>query len=160
MKKILSILLALFSSTSLIAGDIWVSPQGNDQQEGSKDAPLRTIQQAVKQAREWRRLHDPRMNGGIRIMLQQGVYPQEKTLFFRPEDSGTENSPTIIQAAEGVEAVISGGISIKGWTKAANNLWVADAPILGNRHLEFRQLWINGKRRNEPLNFQMVLWNG
>ncbi len=153
MKKILSILLAIFNSTSLIAGDIWVSPQGNDQQEGSKDAPLRTIQQAVKQAREWRRLHDPRINRGIRIMLQQGVYPQEKTLFFRPEDSGTENSPTIIQAAEGAEAVISGGISIKGWTKAANNLWVADAPILGNRHLEFRQLWINGKKAQRASQF-------
>ena len=115
MKRICSILLAVLGSTSLIAGDIWVSPQGNDLQEGTKEAPLKTVQQAVKQAREWRRLNDSRVKDGIHIILQQGTYPQEKTLFFRPEDSGTESSPTTIQAAEGEEVIISGGIPVIGW---------------------------------------------
>ena len=83
MKRICSILLAVLGSTSLIAGDIWVSPQGNDLQEGTKEAPLKTVQQAVKQAREWRRLNDSRAKDRIHIILQQGTYPQEKTLFFR-----------------------------------------------------------------------------
>ncbi len=154
MKRICSILLAVLGSTSLVAGDIWVSPQGNDLQEGTKEAPLKTVQQAVKQAREWRRLSDSRVKDGIHIILQQGTYPQEKTLFFRPEDSGTESSPTTIQAAEGEEVIISGGIPVIGWKKTDTNLWVADAPLVGNRHLEFRQLWVNGKKAQRASQFE------
>ena len=136
------------------AGEIWVSPSGDDANNGTKGAPLGSVSQALKQAREWRRLSDPRIAGGIHLILEEGVYVLDKTLFVRPEDSGTEDSPTFIEA-KGTGAVLSGGRKVTGWEKvvkdipglpavAEGNVWVADAPMNGNRNLEFRQMWVNG----------------
>ena len=64
-------MLALCLSCSSVAqaGDIWVSPAGNDNHSGTREDPLRTVAQAVKQAREWRRLRMPEAEGGICIHL-------------------------------------------------------------------------------------------
>lgn len=135
-------------------GEIWVSPTGQDTNPGTAVDPLRTVAQALKQAREWRRLSDPRIKGGIHIKLRDGVYIQEKTLFFRPEDSGTADSPTWIEAVPNEYAVISGGIRVNNWellsedveglpVQAKGKVWRAKAPLLGNRHVESRQLWVN-----------------
>lgn len=78
----------------LTAGDIYVSPYGNDKAAGTRQSPLQTLEQAIKQAREWRRLQSPETTGGINILLEEGIYPQYKSLFIRPEDSGTTDSPT------------------------------------------------------------------
>ena len=40
---------------------------------------------------------------------------------------------------------MSGGISIKGWKKQGK-VWVADVPAFNGRPLDFRQLWVNGKK--------------
>lgn len=76
----------------LTAGDIYVSPYGNDKAAGTRQSPLQTLEQAIKQAREWRRLQSPETTGGINILLEEGIYPQYKSLFIRPEDSGTTDS--------------------------------------------------------------------
>lgn len=46
----------------LTAGDIYVSPYGNDNAAGTRQSPLQTLEQAIKQAREWRRLQSPETN--------------------------------------------------------------------------------------------------
>ena len=62
----------------LTAGDIYVSPYGNDNAAGTRQSPLQTLEQAIKQAREWRRLQSPETTGGINILLEEGIYPQYK----------------------------------------------------------------------------------
>ena len=56
-----------------------------------------SIHDALRQAREWRRTHDPRCEGGITISLQEGRYYMSEPLFLRPEDSGTKESPLVIR---------------------------------------------------------------
>lgn len=93
------------------------------------------IEQALQQAREERRLNGTE---DICIRLQPGTYRLNQTIIVRPEDSGTRI------VADG-KAVISGGVKISGWKKQGN-LYVADVPEFNGRPLEFRQLWINGKK--------------
>ena len=96
----ISIIALLCTVNFAFAGEIWVSVTGNDKHAGTREMPLRTVAQALKQAREWRRLSDPAVERGINIRLERGIYPQDEILFLRPEDSGTEDSPTVIEAVE------------------------------------------------------------
>ncbi len=141
--KIACSLLAI--SSTLMAGDIWVSPKGNDFNDGTKQSPKATLTSALRQAREWRRTGDDRVQGGITIYMEGGTYALHEPVFIRPEDSGTEKSPTVICSISGEEVILSGGVRIRNWKKQGK-LWVADVPTFNGRPLDFRQLWIDGKK--------------
>lgn len=141
--KIACSLLAI--SSTLMAGDIWVSPKGNDFNDGTKQSPKATLTSALRQAREWRRTGDNRIQDGITIYMEGGTYALHEPVFIRPEDSGTEKSPTVIRSVSGEEAILSGGVRIRNWKKQGK-LWVADVPTFNGRPLDFRQLWIDGKK--------------
>ena len=104
-----------------------------------------TLTSALRQAREWRRTEDNRIQGGITIYMEGGTYAFHEPVFIRPEDSGTKESPTIIRSVGDEKVILSGGISIKGWKKQGK-VWVADVPAFNGRPLDFRQLWVNGKK--------------
>ena len=129
----------------LLAGEIWISPKGSDFNDGTRQSPKATLTSALRQAREWRRTEDNRIQGGITIYMEGGTYAFYEPVFIRPEDSGTKESPTIIRSVGGEKVILSGGISINGWKKQGK-VWVADVPAFKGRPLDFRQLWVNGKK--------------
>jgi hypothetical protein len=151
------------------AAEFWVSPEGNDNAPGTLAQPFASVAAAQRGARELRRLGKVATNEPVRIVLRGGMYPLTQPLLVRSEDSGTETSPTIIEAARGEQPVLSGGVQITEWKKAAveipglpptarGNVWVADVPTPGGRLLEFRQLWVNGRkaiRAREPNDGQL-----
>ena len=159
----LSFIIFLGCFPSLFAGEIYVSLQGNDKNPGTKEAPFYTLNRAIKQAREWRRLNRPEVAGGIYIRLEEGVYAQRNSLFLRPEDSGTPDSPTVICAVDGAHPVISGGVAVTGWKRGCNHpaipeklkqkIWSAEAPLIGNRRVETRQMWVNGHKVQRAAQF-------
>ena len=159
----LSFIIFLGWFPSLFAGEIYVSLQGNDKNPGTKEAPFNTLNRAIKQAREWRRLNRPEVAGGIYIRLEEGVYAQRSSLFLRPEDSGTPDSPTVICAVDGAHPVISGGVAVTGWKRGCNHpavpeklkqkIWSAEAPLIGNRRVETRQMWVNGHKVQRAAQF-------
>ena len=71
---ILSAILLLAVGATAHAGDIYVSVTGNDKAAGTTAEPLLTVDAALRQAREWRRLGDERAAGGINIILKGGTY--------------------------------------------------------------------------------------
>ncbi|NDV64727.1 right-handed parallel beta-helix repeat-containing protein [Bacteroides sp. 224] len=165
MKRIRLLFILSLIAFRAVGGEIWVSPNGNDANPGTKESPLRTVAEALKQAREWRRLSNPAVKGGIHIILEQGTYKQDKVLFIRPEDSGTADSPTWIESAPESKAIISGGVPLKSWKKVAEeipglpeaaqgNIWVAESPRIGNKLLDFRQLWIDGNKATRSIQFE------
>ena len=77
--------------------------------------------------------------------MEGGTYAFYEPVFIRPEDSGTKESPTIIRSVGDEKVILSGGISINGWKKQGK-VWVADVPAFNGRPLDFRQLWVNGKK--------------
>ena len=156
--------LVLITLTALVTtlargADFWVSPEGNDSQAGTKDKPLATPAAALRKARELRRLSPTPPANGIQIYLRGGTYRLDRSISLRPEDSGTEASPTSMQAAPGEQPVLSGGMLINNWQRVSEKIpglpenaqkrglvWVADTPDFNGRPLEFRQLWINGHK--------------
>lgn len=145
----------MFGSVAIAEpANIYVSTSGSDANAGTKEQPFASVHMALRKAREMRRLNDTAINDGIHIIIDKGVYAFEEPLFIRPEDAGTETSPTIIEAMPNETPVFSGGMPIKGWKKATGviaglpmaakgRVWVADAPMVGGSVLDFRQLWVN-----------------
>jgi len=151
---------------------IYVSPQGNDSNQGTKAAPLKTIAFAIRKARNVRRLKQNRLPDGrmqgVQILLEDGVYQPEHTLMIRPEDGGTLQAPTSIAAIHKGKAVISGGRAVTGWKKisaddplyaefpkgATPEIYVANLPDQLAIAINFRQLWVNGHKaiRAESIN--------
>lgn len=122
-KGILTAWIAVMAAAPAFATDITVKP-----------GPY-AIEKALQQARE-----DRRLNGAedVCIRLQAGTYRLNQTITVRPEDSG------IRIVADG-NAVVSGGVKITGWKKQGR-MYVADVPEFNGRPLEFRQLWVNGRK--------------
>lgn len=158
--RLLHLLAAVIISAgiNIHSGTIHVSAtRGDDRASGTAEAPLATVGEALKRAREWRRLNSPEASGDIRIELEEGVYTQSTPLFLRPEDSGTAESATVFTSSPGGgRAVISGGVEVKGWTRGCDDprvkphlrdkIWVAEAPMNGTRMVETRQLYVDGEK--------------
>ncbi len=172
---LLLVLLLLFNFNAW-AGDIFVAANGSDVNDGSKQKPLATINAALRKAREWRRLNDAAIAGGINIIVGGGVYNLYEPVFIRPEDAGTNESPTYIQAAPNEIPILSGGFKINNWQKlhkkiaglplnAQGKVWVADVPLTAGRLSEFRQLWVNdtkavrAKSMNGDLMDRILSWD-
>ncbi|MCR8666773.1 L-rhamnose mutarotase [Aestuariibaculum sp. M13] len=151
--KILILVIAFLTVYSVNATELWVSNMGKDSNPGTKEQPLATLNMALRKVRDLRRLNNPEVKEGARIILMDGVFSLEEPVFIRPEDAGTDESPTIIEAAKNAIPVLSGGIQILNWKKAeainglsAGTVWVADAPKKAGSVLNYRQLWVNGNK--------------
>ena len=145
------------------AAEFWASPAGGDKAAGSAEDPLSLVA-AQRRARELRRLATEPLTEPVRIVLRGGDYALDATWCVRPEDSGTAQSPTIFEAAPGETPILDGGLPLaSGWTKltdpsasapapaglpaaARERVWIAEAPLVGGRPREFRQLWINDRK--------------
>lgn len=155
MKNLILILLSILT-IQVSAVEIWVSKTGNDKNAGTKNEPMATLFMAQRKVRELRRLNHASIQNGVSIILKEGTYFMEESVSFRPEDAGTFHSPTIVKGADGQKAVLSGGKTIGSWQKAGSvkglpklargKVWVANAPKVGGRTLEFRQMWVNGTK--------------
>lgn len=145
--------MAFLTVFSVNATELWVSHTGKDSNPGTKEQPLATLNMALRKVRNLRRLNDSSVKDGAKIILMDGVFSLEEPVFIRPEDAGTAESPTIIEAAPQATPVLSGGLEISNWEKAealnglvSGTVWVADAPKKAGSVLNYRQLWVNGNK--------------
>ena len=94
-----------------------------------------TIERALQEARLVKMRH---MADNPILELQPGTYRLTQPIIIRPEDKW------LTMEAMG-DVVITGGVQIKGWRKQGK-LWMADVPEWNGRPLEFRQIWVNGRK--------------
>ncbi|MDE5962320.1 MAG: right-handed parallel beta-helix repeat-containing protein, partial [Duncaniella sp.] len=75
--RFLNLLITLVLASSMVshAGNIYVSAsKGDDTASGTVAEPLKSVGEALKRAREWRRLNAKEAAGDIRIILDGGIY--------------------------------------------------------------------------------------
>lgn len=134
--KLLLLPLFLLATCHVSAADIWVSPSGNDNAEGTKGQPLATLTQALRTARENKRHGKTPATESTTIHLTSGTYQLTEPVFIRNTDENI-----LIQGEGNIS--LSGGVRISGWKKQGK-LWVAQVPDFNGRPLDFRQMWVNG----------------
>ncbi len=145
MKKFWILTILLVTLGSLSAMDIWVSTTGSKNASGTKEDPISTVSMALRKAREARRLENPETKKGINIILKDGYYLEDETIWIRPEDSGTENSRTLVSSENPHGATIGGGIKLSNW-RQKGKFWVTKVPEYQGNQPVFRQVWINGTK--------------
>lgn len=91
----------------------YVAPGGNDDAEGTMEAPFATIEGAKEKIRELKKTSGLPA-GGITVYLRGGIYETTEKIVFTDEDSGTEECPILYKAYPGEKPVISGGVNIAG----------------------------------------------
>lgn len=89
--------------------DIYVSPDGDDNNIGNKINPLKTIQAAKHKARDFP--HDKK----IIIWIKPGIYYLKEPIRFDEMDSGTDQAPIEYRRWGEGEVIISGGINLTNW---------------------------------------------
>jgi hypothetical protein len=123
------VLLSVLMPVTAVA-QVYVSPKGSDEANGSRARPVQTLDHARTLAR----------SGTRRVLLDDGVYRLTAPLMISPEDSGVS-----FAALPGAHPVVSGGVQVTGWAQvdAKHNLWRAPAPRgLTNT----RQMYVDGRR--------------
>ncbi len=134
------------------SADFYVSPHGSDRWSGTRpdvraggsDGPFATLERARDAVRS---LKASRHGHPVTVLMRGGVYRLSRPLVFQPEDSGTADAPVIYAAYPGERPVISGGRQIRGWKRGADDLWTTRLPDVAAGHVYFRQLFVNGRRR-------------
>ncbi len=115
--------------------EIYVSPDGDDTNKGSKLSPVATLARAQELVRE----RNDNMTSDINVHIGSGVYTQPQTLAFTDEDSGTNGYYVNYKGEPG--AVISGGIKIDKFDKISDGVYCAEIDLD-----MIRELYVNGKK--------------
>ena len=87
--------------------DLYVAPDGCDDNDGSFDRPLATIEKA----RDLVRAMDKTGRTGVTVALKAGEYAV-KHIAFTAEDGGTESCPVTYRAYGDGEVVLNGGVTL------------------------------------------------
>ena len=121
--------IGLFAQTN-----IYVSPKGNDGNNGTKTKPFASISKAVVEARKTK--------GSAVINIVEGTYYLNQPIVLTPEDAPKGNETLTITNFNNRKVVISGSVPLKlKWETYKNGIWQAKV----TQNLLFDQLLVNGK---------------
>jgi len=115
--------------------NIYVSPSGSDDNDGSFNHPFKTISKAKRFAAS---LNDGTYD--INVYLRGGTYFLDETITFTAQDGGKGGKTIRYLAYHNEKPIISGGKRITGWSlhDSEKNIYKAE-----NVNFNFRQLYIN-----------------
>ncbi|MFT4091881.1 MAG: DUF1565 domain-containing protein, partial [Asticcacaulis sp.] len=137
--------LALMTATALMSAPsallaaqgttYYVAPNGNDKADGSAQKPFKSLTRAQEAVRKSNK------TGDVSVVIADGTYALEKPLIFTQADGGQNGYSVTWQAAEGAKPLLSGGLTVTGFTLVdeKERVYVANTP----KGLDTRQLWVN-----------------
>ena len=124
---------------------LYLSPNGNDLNLGTKDRPLASfdgVRNRIREIREERSIKDT-----LFVEIQSGTYYMTHAFRLTEEDSGTPSTPIIFRGDNNDKPIVCGGRKTKRFEKVSPNLWRVFIPEVADSGFYFEQLYINGKRR-------------
>lgn len=100
--------------TRISAGKtFYVSTDGDDVNDGSKEMPLATFTGAIETVRKYK-AENGLPDGGIEVIFAKGTYSISTTVKLTAEDSGEEGKPIVYRAENGDEVIFDGGVTLDG----------------------------------------------
>jgi GH141 insertion domain/Right handed beta helix region len=133
--------------------DIFVATNGNNQWSGRlaapnathTDGPLASLVGARDVLRRARSKAEE-TPGAATAHVRGGTYRMEAPLLLEPQDSGTAEAPVTFTAYQDERPVLSGGEVVSGFRQVGPR-WEAVIPDVKTGRWYFRQLFVNGQRR-------------
>jgi parallel beta-helix repeat protein len=144
--------------------ELYISPEGNNDWSGilktpnkvKDDGPLASIEGALEKINELqRRPRKPCMHfkhagitGPVIVWLRGGTYHISKPIVIQ-----ANTLPVTFAAYPGEKPIIDGGVELKEWKIEKLNgkaVWTTQIPDVAEGEWYFRQLFVNGERRNRP----------
>ena len=121
------------------AGSYYVSPSGNDANDGIGPEPGRalcTVQAGVG-----------KLKPGDTLLLRGGVYCVRETIKLGAELSGSAEQPTLIRAYAEERPILIGGVAVTAFVPHGGYILKADLSAHGLTGVRFKQLFFDGKRQ-------------
>ncbi len=117
---------------------IYVSPNGNDANIGTKEKPVSSFDKAQTLARK------TNANTSVEVIFTKGIYYLPETIKFTEKDAKSKRASITYTAEKEGDAIISGGrlLQLK-WESYKEGIYVATVP----NDLDIDQLYINDKRQ-------------
>lgn len=119
----LALIAVLFSARSLLALELYVAPNGQDANPGTKSKPFATLERARDAMRQLK-TEGKLPKGGVTLWLRGGDYVRTNVFELTTADSGTVDSPIVWRARKGESVRLLGGRTLTGFTP------VTDATVL------------------------------
>jgi hypothetical protein len=118
---------------------LFVSPAGNDANNGSIQSPFRSIEKAKNEARK--------ASGEVSIVLREATYRLSTPLIFTPEDAGkTDGKSLIIRSYPGEKVAFNGSIALENLQWAPYKKGILKTKINGSPLIDV--LLVNGEIRH------------
>jgi hypothetical protein len=136
--KFFIMLLATMQLSAVWGQNIFISPEGNDKNPGTKTSPIKSIDKVQELVRSKSAKQD------IQVIFADGIYYLPEPIVITSDFSGTDKNPVVFRAENEGKAIISGGnqIDLK-WEPFKDGIFKAvvkeDAAI--------DQLYVNGQRQ-------------
>ncbi len=119
--------------------EVFVSPTGDDANDGLIDHPLKTLA-AARDLADKRKVNDT----PVTVYLRAGTYYLGAPVEFGPANSGTSTAPIVYAAYGNEKPVISGAIKVtSSWSTSSGSIMVTTI----DKNLKVDQLFLSGKRQ-------------
>lgn len=120
LKRLTAVCAVLSAASVAQAVTLYVSPTGNDGNEGSAKKPVKTLQRALDLTREIEREEQKT------IVMKDGFYPFDKPVIF-----GKDDYDITVMAEHSRKAILSGAVKLSGWKTDAQDkrFLVAELPF-------------------------------
>jgi len=141
MQQLTSFILFLLIHFSLYGKDYYISPDGSDDNPGTKDAPFATLDKARDQ------IFEDGIAGKetVTVHLFDGYYFLDETFKLHSKNSGTISYPVIYQAENNGKVIVSGAVVLEDlkWKKHKNGIYRAVIPEKFLKNNAFDELWLD-----------------